>query len=228
MSRRRQVREVCVQVLYQLDLNPDVAWTHIDQYIRERLHGDRQRIDTAIERIQGIQRHQHEIDRRISSIATHWKLSRISPVDRAILRLGVFELLYEGTPGPVAINEAIELAKRFGDDQSPRFVNGILDSLYKSTRISNAAGAESDSPESRETPASDADDADEPPARACLQNTCVDHLNQPVPTTDPQPADTSRTEPQSGQGNDSADQGPGESQPTNDERSDLADRLGQN
>lgn len=136
MSRRRQVREVCVQVLYQLDLNPDVAWSYIDQYVRERLHGDAQRIAMAIERIQGVQRHQHEIDRRIASVATNWKLNRIAPVDRAILRLGAFEFLFEGTPGPVAINEAIELAKRFGDDQSPRFVNGILDSLYKANQPS--------------------------------------------------------------------------------------------
>lgn len=76
-----------------------------------------------------------EIDQKINSTAQHWSLSRMTPVDRNILRLGVYELLSDtGTPGQIVINEAIELAKRFGDADSPAFVNGVLDGVFRAQR----------------------------------------------------------------------------------------------
>jgi N utilization substance protein B len=73
--------------------------------------------------------HRLELDRQIEATAQNWRLSRMAPTDRNVLRLGAFELLHTDTPHQVALDEAIELAKRYGTAQSGQFVNGILDRL---------------------------------------------------------------------------------------------------
>ncbi len=76
-----------------------------------------------------------QIDGLISATAEHWDLQRITPIDRAILRLAICELLFvEATPPKVAINEAIELAKIFGEAESPHFVNGVLDAIWRKSK----------------------------------------------------------------------------------------------
>jgi transcription antitermination protein NusB len=79
----------------------------------------------------GVQEHRKELDERIEQAAAHWSLDRMAATDRNLLRLGAYEILYTDVPGKVAIDEAIELAKRFGGAQSAQFVNGILDNLLK-------------------------------------------------------------------------------------------------
>lgn len=71
------------------------------------------------------------IDAKISKLATHWSLSRMAVTDRNVLRLGGYEIVFSETPGRVAVNEAVVLAKRYGDRNSPRFVNGVLDRLMR-------------------------------------------------------------------------------------------------
>jgi N utilization substance protein B len=81
----------------------------------------------------GVVARQHDIDRRLSGAATNWRLARMPAVDRNILRIGTLELMdsTDPTPPPVVINEAIELARRYGGADSPSFVNGVLDQLQK-------------------------------------------------------------------------------------------------
>ncbi len=88
------------------------------------------------------------LDRRLSAAAAHWSLSRMTPVDRNVLRLGLHELLEcPETPPQVIINEAIELARRFGDADSPAFVNGVLDAIYREIAAETGGGPLPDPPE---------------------------------------------------------------------------------
>lgn len=83
----------------------------------------------------GAQQHSEAIDALIARTATHWRFDRIAAVDRALLRLGAYELLHEPqTPAPVIIDEAVELAKRFSEADAPGFVNGVLDAIMREVR----------------------------------------------------------------------------------------------
>jgi N utilization substance protein B len=129
MSRRSRAREVVLQVLYQDDLNPEREMSASDTFLRERLHGQQDLVEFAQSLLNGVRRNREEIDQLLTSHANNWSLVRMAATDRNVLRLGAFEILYADTPARVAINEAVELAKRFGAKQSSQFVNGILDGL---------------------------------------------------------------------------------------------------
>ncbi|MEM7784759.1 MAG: transcription antitermination factor NusB [Planctomycetota bacterium] len=131
MSRRSRAREIVLQVLYQNDLNSDQPDTVRRKFIRTRLNRDLKLIEFAEELYQGIRSKLVEVDQHLESIAKNWKLSRMAVTDRNVLRMGAFEILFFSTPDRVAINEAIELAKRYGTNNSAQFVNGILDRLMK-------------------------------------------------------------------------------------------------
>ncbi|QDT66286.1 transcription antitermination factor NusB [Calycomorphotria hydatis] len=128
MSRRTKARELAVQMLYQLDLNPEVPLNDIREMIREQLL-DEELSAFAWRLVMGTMEFRDTIDERIVSVAENWSLNRMAPTDRNVLRLGVFELTNTDTPAKVVIDEAIELAKKFGSTQSSQFVNGILDRL---------------------------------------------------------------------------------------------------
>ncbi|MCH2180700.1 MAG: transcription antitermination factor NusB [Mariniblastus sp.] len=127
MSQRRRAREVVLQVLYQLDLNPDFPIEQSETFVRGRLQADSPTCEFALELIRGVSAHRQLIDQRLATTSDNWRLNRMAATDRAILRLGAYEILWTETPDRVAINEAIELAKRFGTNQSAQFVNGVLD-----------------------------------------------------------------------------------------------------
>jgi N utilization substance protein B len=131
MSRRSRAREVVLQVLYQHDLNPDQDVDIRRQFVNARLNQNQGLVEFAKELLDGVVSHRDEIDERLKSIAANWQLSRMARIDRNILRLGAYEILFAETPDRVAINESIELAKRYGNEQSPQFVNGVLDRLMK-------------------------------------------------------------------------------------------------
>jgi N utilization substance protein B len=126
MARRSKAREVALQILYQDDLNPGVPSSVVEQFIRRRLQSP-ELIDFARSLIEGTLRNRPELDRMLEGKAENWSLRRMAATDRNVLRLGAYEILYSKTPDRVAINEAVELAKRFGTSQSAQFVNGILD-----------------------------------------------------------------------------------------------------
>jgi N utilization substance protein B len=128
MARRTRAREVALQVLYQDDLNPRHDPADDEQFIRNRLQGD-ELVEFASSLVAGVRRNRAELDHVLSQTADNWSLERMAATDRNVLRLGAFEILYSDTPDRVAINEAVELAKRFGARQSAQFVNGILDRL---------------------------------------------------------------------------------------------------
>lgn len=88
-------------------------------------------MDLARRLVAGVRAHREVIDAALARSAEHWTLQRMAPTDRNVLRLGAYELLYESTPDAVVLDEAIELARRFGSAKSPGFVNGILDRLRR-------------------------------------------------------------------------------------------------
>ena len=131
MSRRSRAREIVLQVLYEDDLNPDRNMATVDQFLVRRLNREQELVDFARELLAGVRRNRGELDRLLTERADNWSLDRMAVTDRNVLRLGAYEILYSDTPQRVAINEAVELAKRFGAKQSPQFVNGILDRFMK-------------------------------------------------------------------------------------------------
>ncbi len=130
MSRRSRAREIALQALFQEDLNPQNSLENLGAFLAGRLHDDAIR-EFAKQLVLGVKRNQEELDALINEKAEHWTVNRMPATDRNLLRLGAFELRYTDTPHRVAINEAVELAKRYGAAHSPQFVNGILDKLIE-------------------------------------------------------------------------------------------------
>ncbi len=131
MSTRRRAREIVLQLLYEADMNDSRDAELARKFIKSRLQGRKGLTDFACELLKGTLVHRAEIDSQLSKLASHWTLPRMAVTDRNVLRLGAYEILFGDTPGRVAVNEAIVLAKRYGDKNSPRFVNGVLDRLFK-------------------------------------------------------------------------------------------------
>ena len=130
MPRRSRARQVVLQLLYEDDLNPRRNMAASDLFLRRRLRDDPELVEFARTLVSGVRRNRPELDRVIEEKSDNWTLERMAVTDRNVLRLGAYEILHEDTPGRVAINEAVELAKRFGARQSAQFVNGVLDRLF--------------------------------------------------------------------------------------------------
>ena len=137
MARRSRARQVAFQVLYQDDLNPRNNPAAADALIQKRLRAD-DLAEFARSLVAGVRKHRAEVDAILEQTAANWSLKRMAATDRNLLQLGAFEILYTDTPDPVAIDEAINLAKRFGSAQSAQFVNGILDRLMHGKEIGRA------------------------------------------------------------------------------------------
>lgn len=132
MTRRTRGREIALQILYLMEQNSEVDPAEIQRFIERRLR-DPKLQDFARVLVDGVRTHQPRIDALITQVAENWRLDRMAAIDRNILRLGAYEiLLCPEVPTKVAINEALELAKRYSTAQSSRFVNGILDRLQES------------------------------------------------------------------------------------------------
>lgn len=131
MSTRRRAREIVLQLLYEADLND---WRDVDarnRFIRSRLQGRKLLSTFATELLEGTLQHRDAIDLELKKLSTNWALNRMPVTDRNVLRLGAYEILFAETPGQVAISEALTLARRYGGENSPRFINGVLDRLFK-------------------------------------------------------------------------------------------------
>lgn len=132
ITRRSRAREVALQVLYQLEQNSGFKPDDVQLFINRRLLGDRGLGEFSQALAQGVRGNLARIDALISKVAENWRIDRMAAIDRNIMRIGVFEMLYSPeTPPKVAINEALELAKRYSTAQSSRFVNGILDRILQ-------------------------------------------------------------------------------------------------
>jgi N utilization substance protein B len=135
MGKRRKAREVALQFLYELDLNgeDDPAVRERDFWARHPLAADARAFSDGL--VRGTKANQAKIDQMIAQCAEHWDLERMAVVDRNILRLAVYELAWGvEVPPKVAINEAIEIAKKFGTKESSRFINGVLDKIHRDLR----------------------------------------------------------------------------------------------
>lgn len=151
-GKRHRAREMAIQMLYQLDLGKSPLAHVFRDFDTAPLHDSEDEAESATEvvisdssdtlddasfeyaraLVEGTVEHGDEIDKLIRQQAVNWRLERMSAVDRNILRLAVYELMYESdVPKVVILDEAIELAKRFGAEDSGRFVNGLLDGLLK-------------------------------------------------------------------------------------------------
>lgn len=129
MGSRRKAREAAVKMLYQIDLSGEEVERAIEvygQYLGESEDSD----EFALMLVRGCAAAREQIDSMIREVSRHWRIERMARVDRNILRLAVFELLHvPEVPRKVTLNEAVELAKRFGDENSPAFINGVLDRI---------------------------------------------------------------------------------------------------
>jgi transcription antitermination protein NusB len=126
MSRRSRAREVALQILFEDDVNPRTTVQETKQFLAGRLKSPELE-EFCMSLILGVRRNQQELDDLLTKTADNWSLTRMAATDRNVMRLGAYEILYTDTPDRAAINEAVELAKRFGSAQSAQFVNGILD-----------------------------------------------------------------------------------------------------
>jgi N utilization substance protein B len=144
LAGRSRARAVAVQALYELD-----ATSHdLATVIRRRLEADQTAEDVATyasHLVQGVTEHRDDIDSRITAAAPQWPLAQMDRVDKSILRLAIFEMLFETGLSPrIAINEAVELAKLFGHESSPRFVNGVLGTIERQRRAAGPRTAAAD------------------------------------------------------------------------------------
>lgn len=129
MRKRTQARELALQLMYQLDLRGDEILDEVNAALSPEA-GDPEMLVFARELVHGCREKRAEIDRQIEEVAKNWQLKRMAAIDRNILRLATYELLYrEDIPPLVTINEAIDIAKKFSTKNSGPFVNGILDNI---------------------------------------------------------------------------------------------------
>ena len=133
MGKRRIARELALKFLYQSEFNPDELETQIAQFC-DRSSTQPEIIEFLRALVKKVFAHAEEIDVLLNKFSDHWALERMSMVDRNILRLGICELAFTiATPPKAVINEAVEIAKKYGTEDSPDFINGILDKIFKET-----------------------------------------------------------------------------------------------
>lgn len=135
MRKRTLARECALKILYQKEIHSNAIDLLFEQFWQAEEAIEAEVKDFTRRLVFGVDGQREAIDAKISSYATNWQLKRMAIIDRNILRLGVFELLHTtDIPPKVTINEAVELAKKYGDIESSKFVNGILDKIHKSEK----------------------------------------------------------------------------------------------
>ena len=141
MGLRRESRELALQILYALDANPSVGIRETLQTFREEQTDVLTRVREFAEGlVQGVQEHRDTIDAAIKARSKNWTLVRMPRVDLNVMRMATYELMFrQDIPKKVSINEAIEIARRFGDKESPAFVNGILDEIEACPKTEEAS-----------------------------------------------------------------------------------------
>ncbi len=155
MGVRRKGREIAVQALYQIEVRGETSAQSMALFWDQVEAGERAR-QFAASLVEAVLQRQSDIDELISAASTHWKIDRLAPVDLCVLRVASAELLAPNPPTNVILDEAIEIAKRFGGTESRTFVNGVLD------HIAAKLGVKENAPRVlSETDEGEADDEDE-------------------------------------------------------------------
>ena len=135
MGKRRAARELALKFLYQTEFNSNSPDSELNSFC-ERANVSEETQDFTQTLIENIFIHKKEIDGLLKKISANWVPDRMAMIDKNILRLGICELLFDATTPPkVVINEAVEIAKKFGTEESPDFINGILDKVYKDSKV---------------------------------------------------------------------------------------------
>ena len=131
MGKRRKARESTLQILFQLEFDDSELEKSFESFWRER-KASKEIKEYSRWLVEGIESHRERIDRLIQSVSENWRITRMAIVDRNVLRIAVFELLYEENIAPaIVINEAIEITKKYSSEEAATFVNGILDAARK-------------------------------------------------------------------------------------------------
>ena len=132
MRKRTQSRDCALKILYQSDISGKPRSVAFEEFWADQSSQSQEVVEFSRLLVLGVEKYCADIDKIITRYATNWELNRMAIIDKNILRLGVYELNYlDDIPSKVAINEAIELAKRYGDLESSKFINGVLDKIHK-------------------------------------------------------------------------------------------------
>lgn len=128
---RRQSRELALQVLFQIEFAPQISNSDLMEVLGAAVEPEI--VSFATDLIRGVQAQKPDIDSKIQAASAHWKLERMATIDRNILRVAVYEMRFAPNPlkENIVINEAVEIAKKFGTTESASFVNGLLDQIAK-------------------------------------------------------------------------------------------------
>jgi transcription antitermination protein NusB len=141
MPSRHRSRQRALQILFQWDLRKLSAWDAVDNFYDSLHSSENEQDDDAEVRpprdefmetlVRGTAAESEAIDRKITAHSAHWRMERMPAVDRNILRMAVYEMMHQGTPPAVVIDEALELARKFSGEESVAFINGVLDAVRK-------------------------------------------------------------------------------------------------
>ncbi len=135
MRKRTLSRECALQILYSVDIRKTAPLAEVVNDYWQKSSGDEIVREFSMVLVEGTLKNRKDIDKLITDYTDNWRIERMAVIDRNIIRMATFELIYmEQIPPKVAINEAVDLAKKFGDDESGRFVNGVLDKINKEER----------------------------------------------------------------------------------------------
>jgi N utilization substance protein B len=149
MYPRNRAREVALQLLFERDFLPQpLPAKELESFAQARLRAVPEQVAYCLYLYNGVEQHRGEIDRVLHAVLENWRLSRLHPVDRNVLRLATFQILFDSDPQPVPviIHEAANLANRYGTEESARFVMGILDKLGQQRSASSTALSEPSNP----------------------------------------------------------------------------------
>ena len=128
MKNRSEAREAAVKSLYKIDI---LTQAKVDYDIKEVIKEECEiQNDFVDELVSGVLDHQKKLDQLANKYLKNWTIERLNKVDQAILRIGIYELMYTETPSIVAINEAVELSKKYSEEAVTKMINGVLDSIY--------------------------------------------------------------------------------------------------
>lgn len=148
MGKKRKVRESALQVLFQLEFDESPPGPSLQRYWADRNPGADEK-DGVTGLVMGVMAHRDAIDEAIQTVSEHWRMSRMVLVDRNILRIAAYEMMFgeEDLAPAIVINEAIEIAKKYSGDRSAVFINGILDALKQ--KLKNGAEIHKDKDDGR-------------------------------------------------------------------------------
>jgi N utilization substance protein B len=139
MASRRRARQRALQILYLWDARRQPVEDALNAYYDTLYMDEHPERDPFVSTlVHGVVENLSEVDEQISRHAEHWRMERMPAVDRNILRLAVYEMAHGGTPAPVTIDEALELARKFSNEESVQFVNGVLDAVHRDLQAGRA------------------------------------------------------------------------------------------